>query len=214
MGFYGQDWSSYQASEPNTAGLGFAVIKATQGLGYTNPRWQAQLAWARRNNLVTGLYHYPAMANDPAAELRYFLATVRPALTPDTFLVLDWEGYDTANKTVPMARQIAYKDAWLAAAKAQQPHTATGTYMNTDYLARDTTGRRGDFLWIATAGRPAGQPGIAGDWLFHQYGASDVDRDYCRLNTAADLRAWALSFSTPAKPPAAADRRRLDEEVR
>ncbi|MET9222306.1 GH25 family lysozyme [Streptomyces sp. NPDC003300] len=206
MGTYGQDWASYQSATPSTAGLGFVFVKATEGLGYVNTRRAAQVAHARAAGLVVGHYHYPHMAADPAAEAAYFLAAAQPAA--GEILVLDWEGYDAANQGVPMARQIAYKDAFLDRVQAAQPLHQVGTYANADYLSRDPKGRYGDFLWIATADKPAGQPGIVHPWLFHQYGASGVDRDYCPL-TPAQLKTWAHAKENDDMPLTDADAKKL-----
>jgi hypothetical protein len=198
---YGQDWSSFQSTNMPTAGLGFAVVKWTEGLTYTNPNAAAQVAHARANGLVVGHYHYPHMANSATAEAARFLKVAKTQ--PGDFLVLDWEGYDDANKGVPFSKQVAYKKAWLAHVQSAVAHMQTGTYANTDYLNRDPSGVYGDFLWIATADRPAGQPGISHKWLFHQYGASGVDRDYCPL-TLAELKAWAHSKEDDMTPAQAA----------
>jgi hypothetical protein len=154
------------------------------------------------------------MNHDPRVEADYFLRQV--AWQSGDLVVLDWEGYDQANQGVSAARQVSYKEAWLRYVKSKLPHNPVGMYCNVDYWNRlDTTGYFGDFLWIATADRRAGDPGIRADWMFHQYStANDVDHDYCRLNSAADLRSWALSFATTPSTPPAVDRRHLDEEVR
>ena len=91
-----------------------------------------------------------------------------------------------------------------ATAAGRDPATISfGMYVNVDYWRNvDTTGFFGDFLWIATADRAAGDPGIQAPWLFHQYSAAGVDRDFCHLGSTAELRAWALSFAAPKPPPA------------
>lgn len=218
MGVFGQDWASYQPAQPDTSGLVFAVIKVTEGLGYTSPVWQAQRDHARSAGLVVGYYHYPHMGNSPHAEADRFLGLVQPQA--GEFLVLDWEGYDAANSGVPQAQQFAYKESWLRYVKAVQSHLPVGMYCNTDYWQRvDTAGYYQDFLWIA-ASAPPGQPGINAPWLFHQYSeAGGVDHDFCHLGSVDELRAWALSFQPPPPAPpvslsAGTDRRRLDEEVR
>lgn len=193
MGVFGQDWAGYQSPAPDTTGLTFVFIKATEGLTYANPRYAAQLAYARLHKLVVGHYHYPHMANDPVAEADRFLAVA--AEQPGELLCLDWEGYDAANKKVPTATQVAYKDAFLAHLAAKRPTYQVGTYANKAYLDFDPKGPYGDFFWIATAGMPAGQPGISHLWLFHQYGASGVDKDYCPLSAAA-LKEWAHAKET------------------
>ena len=205
MGIYGQDWASYQDPQPNTSGLSFAFVKVTEGLGYVNPRWVSQRDHAKANGLVVGFYHYPHMHNSARAEADFFLSQV--AWQPGDMVVLDWEGYDSANQDVSAADQLAYKEDYLGYVKGCLPHNPVGMYCNTDYWNRvDTTGHVGDFLWIATAGRSAGNPGIRANWLFHQYTDSPVDSDYCPLGSTAALRTWALSFTpqpapTPTPPP-------------
>jgi len=210
MGIYGQDWASYQTSQPDTSGLAFAFVKVTEGLGYTNPKWTSQRDHAKANGLVWGAYHYPHMGNDPHAEADRFLAQV--AWQPGDLIVLDWEGYDAANTGVSRADQLTYKDAWLRYVKQQMPHNPVGMYCNVDYWERvDTTGYYADFLWIATADRAAGDPGIRADWLFHQYGGGDTDLDYCHLGSVDELHAWAMSFAGPTPAPAQEDDVALDQ---
>lgn len=199
MGIYGQDWASYQSGTPSTSGLSFAFVKVTEGLGYVNAEWVSQRDHAKVNGLVWGGYHYPHMGNDPHAEADRFLAQV--AWRPGDLIILDWEGYDAANADVSKSDQLAYKDAWLRYVKGRMPHNPVGAYMNADYWNNvDTTGYYQDFLWIATAGRSAGDPGINASWLFHQYTDTPVDSDYCHLGNAAELRSWALSFAAPSVP--------------
>ena len=203
MGIYGQDWSSYQSTAPDSDNLSFAFVKVTQGLTYTNPNWQAQRAHAASSGLVVGVYHYPDMANSPQTEADHFLSVAQPG--SGEMVALDWEGYDAANLAVPKAAQASYKDAWIAHVQSRLPNNQVGLYCNKDYwLNVDTTSDCGDFLWIATAGLPAGQPGIQHPWLFHQFSSSPVDQDYCALADAQALRQWALAKSAappPAQPP-------------
>ena len=200
IGIYGQDWSSYQSAAPDTSGLSFAFVKVTQGLGYTNPNWQAQHRHAVSAGLVTGLYHYPDMSNSPQAEADRFLAVAQPG--PGELVALDWEGYDAANLNVPKTQQADYKNSWLAYVQGKLPHNQVGLYCDKDYwLTVDTTSDCGDFLWIATGGLPAGQPGIQHPWMFHQFSASPVDQDYCPLADAQALKQWALAKGASATTP-------------
>lgn len=220
MGIYGQDWSSYQSPTPDTTGLGFAFVKVTEGLSYINPEWVGQRDHAKANGLVWGAYHYPDMHNSDHAEADFFLSQVN--WQPGDLVCLDWEGYDAANAGVPASEQLAYKEDYLRYVKSRLPHNPVGLYANTDYWWHvDSTGFYGDFLWIATTGRAAGDPGIQASWLFHQYSDSPVDSDYCHLDSTDALRSWAVSFGSPLPPdpdpspaPAASSRKRLDEEVR
>lgn len=190
---HGIDVSAYQPETYSTAGLDFVFVKSTEGLSYTNPRMAAQVKRARDAGLVVGFYHYPHMANDPTAEAAYFLR--QTPLKAGDIVVFDWEGYDAANKGVPRSRQITYRDAWLKYVKSKLPGHRVGMYCNTDYWINvDKTSNCGDFLWIATGGKPAGQPGIDFAWTFHQYStAGGIDHDVANFDSRAALAAWARS---------------------
>jgi hypothetical protein len=194
MGIYGQDWSGYQSATPSTTGIDFTFIKVTEGLSYVNPKWQSQYFTAAKAGLVTGFYLYPHMSNSPKAEADYFLSKVTPK--SGEMVVLDWEGYDTNNANVSKAVQKAYKEASLKYLKSKLPNNPVGMYCNTDYWKNvDTTGYYGDFLWIATAGKAAGSPGITAKWTFHQYStANNVDHNYSTFTSRAALKTWVLSF--------------------
>jgi hypothetical protein len=198
-GIYGQDWSSYQSANPATAGLSFVFIKVTEGTSYINPLWAQQRDHAKANGLIVGFYAYPHMGNSYQAEADYFLSQVN--WQPGDIAILDWEGYDSANSGIPHSTQAAYKDNWLRYVKSKLPNNPVGMYCNTDYWRNvDTTNYCGDFLWIATAGLPAGQPGITHPWMFHQYSGASMDLDYCALSSTAALKAWTLSFDKTTTP--------------
>lgn len=192
----GIDVSAFQSTTFDLTGLDFVFTKITEGLSYVNPKWVQQRDHAKSKGLVWGAYHYPHMANDPIKEADYFLKQVKWA--PGDLIALDWEGYDKANEGVSDARKVAYRDAWLKYVKGKMPGHRVGMYCNTDYWTRvDTTSNCGDFLWIATGGKPAGQPGIKAAWVFHQYSdANDLDHDVANFPSRAALAAWAAGTPT------------------
>jgi len=187
----GIDVSDFQSATFDVSGLDFVFTKITEGLSYVNPKWVQQRNYVKGKGLVWGAYHYPHMGNDPKAEADYFLKQV--AWAPGDLVVLDWEGYDKANAGVSDARKLAYRDAWLTYVKAALPGHRVGMYCNVNYWQRiDKTGNCGDFLWIATGGKLAGQPGIKAPWTFHQYSDADgLDRDVANFPTRAALADWA-----------------------
>jgi hypothetical protein len=188
---HGVDVSAYQPTTYSTSGIDFVIIKATEGLSYTNPYLTAQAKRGRDAGLVVGFYHYPHMANSPQAEADYFLS--KAPIQSGDIIVFDWEGYDTANQGVPKSRQLAYRDAWLSYVKGKLPGHRVGMYCNTDYwLNVDQSSNCGDFLWIATGGKPAGQPGIKHAWTIHQYStAGGIDHDVAAFIDRAALANWA-----------------------
>lgn len=197
MGIFGQDWASYQSSTPDATGLSFVFLKVTEGTSYESPVWKAQYSYAKSKGLVIGFYHYPHMHNNPDAEVNYFLSKVTPKV--GEMIVLDWEGYDANNRNLSKSELRAYKEEYLRFMKSKLPNNPVGLYANTDYwLNVDNDSNAGDFLWIATANKPFGQPGITAPWKFHQYKASGVDWDYGNFASKANLMAWVQSFDKTA----------------
>lgn len=182
----GIDVSSYQSSTFPTAGLGFVMVKATEGTGYVNPRHAAQVAHARAAGLVVGHYHF-ARPGDMATQVRYFLAHATPAA--GDVLCLDWEDSEVTSD---------WKDAWLRYVRVKAPGHRVILYCNRDFwLHRDTTSYCGDGLWIADPDAPAGHPRVEHPWTLHQYSfAGGIDRNVARFPDPGALRAWAAT-TTP-----------------
>src|SRR5438874_8444549 len=67
----GVDISHYQ---PNTnwgsvagSGRGFAIVKATEGTGYTDPDFHTNWSGMKSHSMVRGAYHFFHPADDPVA---------------------------------------------------------------------------------------------------------------------------------------------------
>lgn len=180
MTIKGQDWSDYQPSQPSVAGLSFAFVKATEGTHYVNPLMTQQAAWARKNGLVVGFYHFarPGSMTDQAA---YFVD--KAASVEGDLLAIDWEdsGVSCANK-----------DDLLTRTKSLRPGHKVVLYCN-KYFWRsvDTTSNCGDGLWIADYASHAGSPGVNHSWMFHQYSDSPLDEDVANFADVSALKRWA-----------------------
>ena len=193
----GVDVSSYQAVDYATAGLAFVFVKATEGLGYVNPKLAGQRATARKAGLITGYYHYPHIANSPVAEADHFLS--RLDLADGELIALDWEWY---GQQVTDAQARAYKKTWLAHVRAKVPRHRVGLYVDrTNWTTVDQDSDCGDFLWIADV-TTAGRPRVKHPWTFHQYSSEGgIDRDVANFPNAAALGAWARGTPTHTTPP-------------
>lgn len=189
-GSEGQDWAGYQENKPPTAGLAFVVVKATEGTGYVNPKYTAQIATSRASVAVVGHYHF-GRPGSMSAQVDYFVA--HTSIRPGDVLAFDWEDPGVSS---------ADKDAWIRDLQARLPAHRIGLYCNRDYwINRDQGGFCGDFLWIADPSAPKGKPRIQSDWLIHQYSdAGGIDRDYSHL-TAAQLSAWATGQTPNIQEP-------------
>jgi hypothetical protein len=194
MAVLGVDVSSYQPVAFDTKGLAFAFVKATEGTGYTNPRYSGQVAHARSAGLVVGHYHF-GKAGNGAAQADYFLSKL--SLKAGDILAFDWEDSGVTQ---------GERDAFVSRVKAKAPGHKVLLYCNTDFWkSRDSNnGGPMDGLWIADPNRAAGKPGIQHAWTFHQYSFSGgIDKNVANFKDAAALRAWcAPAVAKPAPVPA------------
>jgi lysozyme len=81
------DWPKVKA-----AGIQGAFVKATEGVGYTDPQFRSNAVGSVAAGIEVGFYHYAHPENnDPKAEAAHFAATVNgiPSKLP---LILDVEG--------------------------------------------------------------------------------------------------------------------------
>lgn len=189
MGIQGQDWSSFQGSNPPTTGLSFVFTKITEGLTYTSPVWAQQYGVVTSADLAWGGYHFGHTDQDPIAEAQWFLS--QHTWLPGEMAVLDWETNSAGNVTANV-----YKNTWLHYVKNQLPNNPVGLYCNVNFwLNVDTSGYYQDFLWISDPNNPQGQPGIKSPWLFQQYNISGpVDLDYSNYPSTAALKGYLLTF--------------------
>ncbi len=68
----------------------FAIIKATEGVRYTNPYLTAQITGAKKTGKMIGLYHF-ADTNAANLEAQHFYSIIKPYLGV-AVLILDFEG--------------------------------------------------------------------------------------------------------------------------
>lgn len=66
-----------------------AIIKATEGATFTDPRFFQNRDGARAAGKCLGFYHFLASTSDGVAQANHFLRVVQPG--PDELLCLDWE---------------------------------------------------------------------------------------------------------------------------
>jgi GH25 family lysozyme M1 (1,4-beta-N-acetylmuramidase) len=80
----------------NDPKIDFIYIKATQGVGYTDPALQYNSSEAKKAGLKIGYYHYASIntqdvESDAKAEARYFVSIIEQRSIPDLPLALDIE---------------------------------------------------------------------------------------------------------------------------
>lgn len=155
------DWRAVAA-----AGYEFAIVKATGGAHYRNPRYRDQVGGARAAGLLVGHYHYAhelsfgAPATTPEQEADYFLAAIDAR--PGDVVALDIEDPQATGNLSPWAL------AWLGRVEAAlgcaplvytYPYYAIERHLTDPALARyplwwasyDTPPRRSPAPWTGWA---------------------------------------------------------------
>jgi len=175
----GHDVSKWQPEEFHVEGIDFVIIEVTKGMEAINPKLAAQTAWARKNGLSVGFYHF-SKPGDMVPQADLFLS-LTPYQAGDHFW-FDWEDDDVT---------CAQKDEWIKYVDAKRPTHQVGLYCNSYFWKnRDTTGFCGDGLWIASYA--AGEPPIETPWLIHQYSnGGGIDKDRAQFTDRAGMKAWA-----------------------
>ena len=101
----GIDIASYQTGiDLSVVPCDFVIVKATEGVNYTNPDFTRAYTQAKEQNKLIGIYHY-ANGAGATAEADYYLSVVGDRVG-DAILVLDWEqGGNSAFGSVSYAKQ-------------------------------------------------------------------------------------------------------------
>ena len=139
----GIDVSSWQSpTVTQTAQADFAIVKATQGTGYTSPYLYSQANGALNSGKKLGLYHY-AGGSSCVQEANFFVSTVKPWLRR-AVLVLDWESNQNS----------AWGDSAWSTCFVQHVKDATGVtplvYVQASALWQVQGARQaGAGLWVA-----------------------------------------------------------------
>lgn len=105
MSLQGIDIASYQTGiDLSVVPCDFVIVKATEGVNYTNPDFSRAYTQAKEQNKLIGIYHY-ANGAGATAEADYYLSVVGDRVG-DAILVLDWEqGGNSAFGSVSYAKQ-------------------------------------------------------------------------------------------------------------
>ncbi|MBX7104487.1 MAG: twin-arginine translocation signal domain-containing protein [Gemmataceae bacterium] len=180
------NWASVAAD--TTANVKFAICKCTEGLTFTDAKFATNWAAIKANNLIRGAYHYARFQNDPIAECRFFVSTMKPS-SGDLPPVVDVEATGNSGFTGTQIKN------WLQrfCAELKKKTGRPGIIYTGYYYWRDSAGNSpnnwGFPLWHAqySSSPTLGNSYLAwpGGWTFWQYTSSGtvagisgaVDRD-------------------------------------
>ena len=111
MSLNGIDVASYQ-SDMNVGEVAgdFALVKATEGVDYTNPAFSRHAKQTLSAGKKLGVYHFIRSDSDIKQQANYFLTTVKPYIGK-AMLVLDFE--NTTGSTIQNQAGVGLAKQWL-----------------------------------------------------------------------------------------------------
>lgn len=194
------------------AGISFAFVKATEGVGFVDSSFERHLTQARRAGIPVGAYHFArpdtsVSAQDPVAEADHFLDLAEPR-EGDLLPVLDLE-----TPGLSAAQMARWARVWLervASRIGESPILYTYPSFWRDRVADSRAFTRYP-LWLASYGRNDGRPhdvSPVGGWktvAVHQYTSEGTVVGYeGRLDLNRLMEGWKLEALTvgAAPPPA------------
>jgi lysozyme len=154
----------------------FAFIKATGGLDYTDPLFQANWKASAAAGMPRGAYHFYYTNDDPIQQATWFLSHFSDGDWGDLPPVLDIESHSLQNDLTPTELDGQIQD-WLQHVErttGHRPIIYTGANFAAEYLT-DTLLQRYP-LWLAQYEVDTPRvPGIWEDagWTFWQFSSSD-----------------------------------------
>lgn len=150
----GIDISRYQAGiNINVLDIDFIIVKATEGVGYSDPNYKEYLTAAINSNKKIGLYHYarPDLGNTPEDEATWFISKAKDYIKK-AILVLDWEVNISNTDWAYNFLKTVYEKTGVRPIIYMSASPA-----NTYDWTRVVNGNFG--LWIASYGANTGAPG-------------------------------------------------------
>ena len=150
----GIDISRYQAGiNINVLDIDFVIVKATEGVGYSDPNYKEYLTASINSNKKIGLYHYarPDLGNTPEDEATWFISKAKDYIKK-AILVLDWEVNISNTDWAYNFLKTVYEKTGVRPIIYMSASPA-----NTYDWTRVVNGNFG--LWIASYGANTGAPG-------------------------------------------------------
>ena len=143
--------------------LGFAFIKATEGVGNTDPHFRRNWKKAKSNDIVRGAYHFFIATKDGKTQAEHFIKKVELE-TGDLPPVLDVEQRYGASKS-QLQREVK---EWLETIENYY-HVRPIIYTNVDFYNQNLGSAFDEYpLWAAHYYQQQ-QPRIGRDWIFWQH---------------------------------------------
>jgi MYXO-CTERM domain-containing protein len=137
------DWAKAKAS-----GRVFAVVKATEGTGYTDPMFAGNWAAMKQNGVVRSAYHFFHANMDPVAQANHFLSVMGKLQPGDLPPTLDLEVTDSQSAATITSTATQWLDT-IAAATGTKPILYTSPSFVSSTLGSPAGLQNHAQLWIA-----------------------------------------------------------------
>ncbi|RYY56013.1 MAG: glycoside hydrolase family 25 protein [Chitinophagaceae bacterium] len=156
-------WEEVAKMRASQVRLGFAFIKATEGIGNMDPQFQRNWKKTRQNDLVRGAYHFFIASRDGKMQAQNFIRRV-DLETGDFPPVLDVEQRNGVSKAV-LRKEVK---AWLAAVE-EYYQVKPIIYTNVDFYNQNLGEEFDEYpLWVAHYYQQE-RPRIGRHWSFWQH---------------------------------------------
>jgi lysozyme len=156
-------WEEVKAMKVKNIRLGFAFMKASEGIENTDPQFNRNWKKAKDNGIIRGAYHFFIGSKDGKMQAENFINKVELE-TGDLPPVLDTE---QLNGTNPAQLRKELKK-WLEAVENYY-HVKPIIYTNVDFYNRNLGSEFDSYpLWAAHYYQPV-QPRIGRGWVFWQH---------------------------------------------
>ncbi len=156
-------WEEVKAMQVDNIRLGFAFIKATEGIGNTDPQFRRNWKKAKSNDVVRGAYHFFIASKDGKMQAENFIKRVdleQGDLPP----VLDVEQRNGVSKA-QLRKEVK---EWLEVVEAYYKVKPI-IYTNVDFYNQNLGGDFDSYpLWAAHYYEQE-KPRIGRDWIFWQH---------------------------------------------
>ena len=156
-------WEEVKAMRVNNIQMGFAFIKATEGIGNTDPQFSRNWKKAKSNNIIRGAYHFFIASKDGKLQAENFIKKVKLE-AGDLPPVLDVEQRN-GTSTAQLRKEVK---KWLETVEYYYKAKPI-IYTNIDFY-KQCLGNEFDRypLWVAHYYEEQ-NPRIKRDWVFWQH---------------------------------------------
>lgn len=156
-------WDAVKAMQVKNIKLNFAFIKATEGIGNTDPQFRRNWKKSKDVGIIRGAYHFFLTTKDARMQAENFIRVVdlKPGDLPP---VLDVE------QTNGISKELVKKEikTWLDIVENNY-HVKPIIYTYIDFYKQNLGDGFDDYpLWVAHYYQPR-QPRIQRDWVFWQH---------------------------------------------